>query len=62
MISAVAPFSQNAWIEMRGMGRARARRSDYAIVEFGQRGPHAEVFLGTTDGLHLIRHDLDDLG
>ena len=63
MISAVAPFSQKAWIEMRGMGRARiAAGSMHAVVELGQRSAHADQFLGAHDGLGLIRHDLGDLG
>ena len=38
MISAVAPFSQKAWIEMRGMGRARSLgRARCAVIELGQR-------------------------
>ena len=47
MTSAVAPFSQNAWMEMRGIGRARiAAGIDDAVAELASGSADADELLG----------------
>src|SRR6202008_1393680 len=56
MISAVGPFSQNAWIEMRGMGRARraAGGARPAVSSSASGAPTPTASSGVGMGLALL--------